>query len=302
MRVVELSGGVGGARLARGLDQLDAADLTILVNVGDDDDIHGLHVSADLDTVIYTLAGIAGPAGWGRSNETFVTNEELGGLGADNRFRLGDRDLAMNILRTEALRSGERLSKFTRDVSDQLEIRADVMPATDESVRTMIEIENGERLAFQDYFVLRGASDEVVSVDYVGSDRALPAPGAIEAIGDADLVLIAPSNPPLSILPILAIPGYRQALESHPRVVAVSPFFGGQALKGPAAEVMSSLGYPAGNQGIAEIYEGLIDLLVVDQIDESDAAKISSTRVVATDTRVPDAASSLRLAEFLAKQ
>lgn len=293
---------MGGARLARGLDQLDQADVTILVNVGDDDDIHGLHVSPDVDTVLYTLAGVEGPHGWGRASETFVTNDELGRLGADNRFRLGDRDLALNILRSNALRQGDKLSKFTQQISSQLGIRAAVVPVSDDPVRTVVEIEGGERLAFQDYFVLRGASDPVVAVEYAGSAHAEPAPGAIEAVNNADVVLVAPSNPPLSILPILAIPGYRDALQSHPRVIAVSPFFGGRAVKGPADRVMATLGYSPGNQGISEVYEGLIDLLVIDRMDEDDIEAITGVDVVATDTKIPDGPASLRLAEFLIRQ
>lgn len=295
MRVVELSGGVGGARLARGLDQLPGLDVTIVVNVGDDDDIHGLRVSADLDTVVYTLAGIEGPHGWGRSGDTFETNEEIGRLGADNSFKLGDLDMAMNILRTDALRKGQTVSEFTAKMTKRLGIRSTVIPATDNEVSTIVNTDTAGTLSFQEYFVLRGHRDRVIGLEYRGSELAMPAPGAIEAISDAEIVLIAPSNPPLSIWPILAIPGYRDALAAHPRVIAVSPLFGGKALKGPADRVMASMGLPRGNQGVVAAYHDVIDLLVVDASDETDSPAIDGIPVTAMDIRIPDVASSTRL-------
>ncbi len=297
MKVVELSGGVGGARLGLGIEQIRDVESTIVVNIGDDDDIHGLSVSADLDTVIYTLAGIEGPHGWGRAADSFVTNEEMGRLGADNRFQLGDLDLAMNILRTNALRSGTSLSKFTRDVARRLGINASIIPASDEPVSTMVTTESAGVLPFQEYFVIRGHQDRVTALEYRGAESATAAPGSLEAIENADVVLIAPSNPPLSIWPILAIPGYREAVARHPRVIAISPLFGGLALKGPASRVMASLGMPSGNQGVVSAYDGLIDLLVVDSADSGDGPEIDGVPVVAMETRIPDAARSRQLIE-----
>lgn len=299
MKVVELSGGVGGARLARGLARLADVDLTVIVNVGDDDVIHGLYVSPDLDTVIYTLAGLEGDQGWGRSGDSFTTNAELGFLGADNRFRLGDRDLALNILRTEALSSGEALSEFTDRMSKQLGVGATVLPSTNDRLRTEILNHGGERLSFQEYFVIRRQQDVVAAIKFDGADGANPTPGLIRAIDDADVILIGPSNPPLSIWPILAIGDIRSAVGRHPRVVAVSPLFGGKALKGPADRVMASLGLPPGNLGVAEAYSGLVDLLVIDESDSTDAPKLSSVPTITADTHIVDASAAEALARRL---
>ena len=296
MRIVELSGGVGGARLARGLDRLESVDLTIVVNVGDDEDIHGLHVAPDIDTVVYTLAGIEGPLGWGRAGDTFETNSEIGALGHDNNFQLGDRDLAMNILRTEALRNGTPLSAFTSNVTKQLGISAFVVPATDDKQRTMIETDTGEVLGFQEYFVLRQTRETVVAVTFEGSLD--PAPGVLDVITQADLVFIAPSNPPLSIWPILAVARIRDAVHRHENVVAVSPLFGGKALKGPADRVMASLGLPAGNAGVLAAYDGLVNRLIVDISDAADITELDGeVSVSALDTRLSEADAAERFCE-----
>jgi len=294
---MELSGGVGGARMARGLTAVPDVDLTVVVNVGDDEEIHGLHVSADLDTVIYTLAGVEGPDGWGRSADTYVLNEELARFGVDNRFRLGDLDLALNLFRTQALAAGKPLSVITAEIADSFDLRADVVPATNDTLRTEVRIEGDEWLSFQEYFVLRGNRDEVKELRYPGSEAAHPAPGVLEAIGAADVVVIAPSNPPLSIWPILAINEIRQAIRSHQRVVAVSPLFGGKALKGPADRVMASLGLPAGNAGVIEAYDGLIEMLVVDTQDADDAGQLGGVEIMITDTRIAKATRARELAE-----
>jgi LPPG:FO 2-phospho-L-lactate transferase len=264
-----------------------------VVNVGDDEDIHGLHVSPDVDTVVYTMAGIEGPHGWGRDEDSFVANDEIGALGGDNTFRLGDRDLAMNLLRTEALRSGAALSTFTSNIAKRLGIEATILPATDDTQRTMIETDKGEVLGFQEYFVIRQTRDTVSTVTFTGSPR--PATGVIEAITAADLVLIAPSNPPLSIWPILSVAGIRQAVAAHPNVTAVSPLIGGKALKGPADRVMASLGLPAGNAGILTAYEGLIDHLIVDVSDADDVASLAgAVSIRAADTRIADPVAAKR--------
>jgi LPPG:FO 2-phospho-L-lactate transferase len=296
LKVVELSGGVGGARLARGLDQLDNVDLTIVVNVGDDEDIHGLHVAPDIDTVVYTLAGIEGSQGWGRSGDTFAANDEIGALGHDNTFRLGDRDLAMNILRTEAIRKGTPLSAFTSSITKHLGLGATVVPSTDDMQRTLIETDTGEVLGFQEYFVLRQTRDTVASVSFEGSPS--PVPGVIEAIKEADVVFIAPSNPPLSIWPILAVAGIRDAVSRHNKVVAVSPLFGGKALKGPADRVMASLGLPPGNSGVLAAYEGLVSHLIIDDSDAADVPVLAGeVAVSAMDTRISDAEAARKFCE-----
>ncbi|HIE22516.1 MAG TPA: 2-phospho-L-lactate transferase [Acidimicrobiia bacterium] len=296
MKVTELSGGVGGARLARGLAALDGVDLSLVVNVADDERIHGLHISPDLDTVIYTLAGVEGPEGWGRAGDSFAVNEELARFGVDNSFRLGDRDLALNLFRSHRIDQGDSLSEVTRRIAEGFGVDATVLPATDDPVRTRILTEDGTWISFQEYFVFRHHRDRVKELAFDGAETAEPAPGVTEAIEGADLVIIGPSNPPLSIWPILAVEGVKKSVEAHPRVVAVSPLLGGEALKGPAAHVMDSLGLPEGNTGVAAAYQGLIDLLVIDQGDADDAEHITGLEVLATDIRIPDAATARRLA------
>ena len=288
-----LSGGVGGARMARGLAAaLPPEDLTVVVNVGDDDVIYGVHVAADLDTVTYTLAGIEGPEGWGIAGDTFATMGHLDELGVDTTFRLGDQDLATCLARTAALHTGEALSEATRRLTRSLGVEIAVIPATDDPVRTRITTDTGEDLSFQEYFVLRRHGEHVAAVRYDGSTQASPAPGVLEAIHTSDAVVIAPSNPPLSIWPILAVPGVEEAVRVKP-VVAVSPLFGGRALKGPADRVMGTLGLPPGNAGIVAAYRGLVSTLVVDVGDADDALDVA---IAARDTRIPDLASATRLA------
>ncbi|MFV1963091.1 MAG: 2-phospho-L-lactate transferase [Acidimicrobiia bacterium] len=297
MKVVELSGGVGGGRMARGLQAVPSIDLTVVVNVGDDEDIHGLHVSTDLDTVTYTLAGVEGPDGWGRVGDTFAFNDELTRFGVDNRFRLGDLDLALNLFRTQALAAGKSLSAVTAEIANSFDIRANVVPATDDSLRTEVKVERDGWIRFQEYFVMRANQDEVEELRYTGSETAHPAPGVLDAIATADVIVIAPSNPPLSIWPILAIDEIRHAIRSHQRVVAISPLFGGKAMKGPAHRVMASLGLPAGNAGVMEAYTGVIDTLVVDNQDADDARRLDGVDVMVTDTRIRETARARELAE-----
>jgi LPPG:FO 2-phospho-L-lactate transferase len=294
--IAVLAGGVGGARLARAL-ALSFPALTVVVNVGDDEEIYGLFVSPDLDTVCYTLAGIEGPQGWGVAGDSFEVMEQLAAIGTETTFRIGDRDMATNLYRTRRLGEGAPLSKVTREIADSLGIRPTVLPATDDSVPTRIR--SGARwLSFQEYFVLRRHSDPVDEVEYQGAETAVPAPGVVEAIRRADLVMIAPSNPILSVLPILAIPAIHEAVAGSRRVFAISPLFGNKALKGPAADVLVALGYRPGNQGIADIYGGLITDLVVDIGDRDEELNTRAT-VHATDTRMSTPAEGMRFAEWL---
>ncbi|MEX0826314.1 MAG: 2-phospho-L-lactate transferase [Acidimicrobiia bacterium] len=297
-----LSGGVGGARAARGFASVLAPEeLTVIVNVGDDERIHGVHVSADLDTVVYTLAGVEGPHGWGRADDTFTVMEALERLGVDTTFRLGDVDLATCLARTQALDSGETLSSITDRTARVLGVRHRVLPATDDQLRTKVRTAQGEWCGFQEYFVLRGNRDEVAEVDFEGAEHAKPAPGVVEAIEEADLVVIAPSNPPLSIWPILAIREIHDTVLSAPRVVAVSPLFGGKALKGPADRVMASLGLPAGTAGVLTAYRALLSDLIVDQGDADEEVDSGEVKIHHMDTRIahPDAAARFA-AEVLA--
>lgn len=298
MTVVELSGGVGGARMARGLAALDELDLTVIVNVGDDADNHGLAISPDLDTVVYTLAGLEGPQGWGRAGDTFALNDELARFGLDNGLKLGDRDLALKIYRTQALAGGATLSAVTGAVAASFGIEERIVPATDDPLRTMVRIAEGW-VTFQEYFVARRHRDEVLELRFDGADSARAAPGVVEAIAAADLVLIAPSNPPLSIWPILAIGEIRDAVEAHPAVTAVSPLIAGKTVKGPADEVMTALGLPPGNPGVAAAYAGLIDRLVIDSSDSDDVHSIEGIEIIVTDTLIKEPAAGAKLAAEL---
>lgn len=298
MRIVQLSGGVGGARMARGLAALADAELTVVVNVGDDAHNHGLHISPDLDTVLYTLAGVEGPRGWGRAGDTFALNEELGRFGVDNTFQLGDRDLALKLFRTHLLAEGATLSEVTRRSSESFGLEARLLPATDQSLKTMVRLDDGW-VSFQEYFVDRGHRDEVLELHFDGADEAKPAPGVVESIEGAGRVIIGPSNPPLSIWPILALDQIKDAIARHPSVVAVSPLIGGKTVKGPADQVMASLGLPPGNHGVAEAYDGLIDRLVIDTSDGDDAASIAGVDVTVTDIMISDPEASTRLAAEL---
>lgn len=298
MKIVELSGGVGGSRMARALAMLDA-DLSVVVNIGDDETVHGLHVSPDLDTVIYTLAGVEGPAGWGRAKDTFRFNEELARFGLDNRFRLGDLDVALKLYRTLRMAEGASLATVAGELCGAFEVATTVLPASDDPVRTEVKVEDGDWISFQEYFVLRQYQDEVEDIRFSGSESAHPAPGVLAAVNGADIVVIAPSNPPLSIWPILAIPGLRPAVAAHPNVVCVSPLIGGKTVKGPADRVLSSLGLGSGNRAVAQAYEGLIDTFVIDQSDSQDIETISGPDVILAATLMKDSSAALELARIV---
>lgn len=258
-------------------------DLTVVVNVGDDAEMYGALVCADLDTVLYTLAGIQGPEGWGVEGDTFVVMDHLAAMGVNTAFRLGDRDLAHCLARTEFLAAGGSLSEFTAAAAARLGVdTTTVLPASDDPIRTKIETAEGAVLDFQDYFVVRRQSDRVAAVHYAGAASAEPAPGVIDAIDAADIVVIAPSNPPLSIAPILAMPKLLAAVKRHPLVVAVSPLIGGAAVKGPLVAVMDGLGVSPNNAGIAWMYRDL-DLagIVIDTSDASDAPDLDVPVIVA---------------------
>ena len=300
-RLALLSGGVGGALLARGLSTLPDVALSVVVNVGDDDRIHGLAVSPDPDTVLYTLAGIEGPEGWGVARDTFHVLDRLGELGADTGFRLGDLDLATHIYRTSALADGLPLSVITDRLRQALGVGARVLPMTDDPVATRVQTGDGLWRSFQDYFVTRGHTDEVIDLVFEGAERARPAPGVLESIGDADAVIIGPSNPPLSIWPILAVPGIAERVGQAERVMAISPLFGGKALKGSADRVLASLGFPKGNQGVLEAYGGMVTDFVVDTGDASEASMLTEpeVRVHVADTRISKPEESSRFAVWL---
>jgi len=301
MKVAVLSGGVGGARFLRGVvDAVDPADVTAIVNVGDDLEVLGLHVSPDLDSVVYALAGVADEErGWGRADESWNAMAVVEALGGESWFRLGDRDLGLHLVRTEALRSGEPLSAVTARLAAELGVEVTVLPATDEPVRTWLDTPRGS-FDFQEWFVARSHRDPVDRVRFEGATAARPAPGVLEALHGAELILIAPSNPFVSIGPILAVERIRSALARR-RVpcVAVSPLIGGQAVRGPAADMLERLEGGTSAVQVAQCYPGLIDALVIDEADAADARAVSDlgVRPIITLTLMRDASTRRALAE-----
>ena len=296
MNVTVVSGGVGGARFVQGLiDAIDPGGVTVIGNVGDDLEVFGLHVSPDLDTLLYTLGGVADEErGWGRAAETWTALETARGLGADAWFQLGDRDLGLHLARAEALERGEPLSGITERFARPLGIDARILPATDDRLRTWIQTDDGE-LPFQEWFVHRRHEPEVLGVRFEGAETARAAPGVMEALRDADLIVIAPSNPFVSIGPILAVDEIRAAIAARKSpAVAVSPLIGGRAVKGPADRMLRRLAGGTGPGHVAGCYRGLIDALVY---DESDGEVELEVRPIVTKTLMTDAASRRRLAE-----
>jgi LPPG:FO 2-phospho-L-lactate transferase len=299
LNVTVLSGGVGGARFVRGVvDVVGAVATTVVGNVGDDVDVLGLHVSPDLDSILYALAGLADERrGWGRSDETWHALETVGKLGAEDWFALGDRDLGLHLVRTQALEAGEPLSSVTARLAEALGVSARLLPATDDRLRTWLDTPAGS-FPFQEWFVARGHRDEVDAVRFEGEDAAQPAPGVLEALAGADLILLAPSNPYVSIGPIVAVRELRQALAGR-RVpcVAVSPLIGGRAVKGPADRMLRRLAGGSSPRHVASCYPGLIDALVVDEADADDLDRLGGVRPIVTRTLMSDADARRRLAE-----
>jgi LPPG:FO 2-phospho-L-lactate transferase len=296
VNVSVLAGGLGGSRLARALaETIEPAELTVIGNVGDDVEVLGLHVSPDLDTVLYTLAGRLDDAkGWGRADETWNALETVGELGAETWFRLGDRDLGLHVVRTEALRRGEPLSAVTRRLTRAFGLESTLLPATDDRLRTWVRTPAGE-LPFQDWFVRRQHRDEVDGVRFEGAESARPAPGVLDALEGADLIALAPSNPFVSIAPILAVAQIREAIE-HRRApaVAVSPLIAGRTVRGPADRMLARLAGGTGPQQVTDCYKGLIDALV---IDEADAGEDVNVRTIVTQTLMEDRDGRRRVAE-----
>jgi LPPG:FO 2-phospho-L-lactate transferase len=290
---------VGGARFVRGLvDVAGAAATTVIGNVGDDVEVLGLHVSPDLDSILYALAGLADDQrGWGRAKETWHALESVDALGGEGWFALGDRDLGLHLVRTQALRADEQLSTVTASLSAALGIETTLLPATDDRLRTWLETPAGT-FPFQEWFVARGHQDEVDAVRFVGEEAARPAPGTLEALAGAELILIAPSNPYVSIEPILAVRELRQAIARR-RVpcVAVSPLIGGRAVKGPADRMLRRLAGGASPRHLAGCYAGLIDALVVDEADAEDLHGLGDVRPIVTKTLMTDRDARRRLAE-----
>lgn len=294
-----LSGGVGGAKLARGLAALDDVQLTVIVNVGDDDRIYGLSISPDIDTVIYTMAGREGPHGWGLADDPFVAMDALDALPIEATFRIGDRDLATNLFRTDRLLAGWSLTWVTTALASAFGVEATILPVTDDPIRTEVRIAGQGWISFQEYFVNRRHADDVLDVTFRGAGFSRPAPGVGEALAKADAIVIGPSNPILSVWPILAVPGVADSIGNQRRVVAVSPLIEGKALKGPAAQILDSLGFSSDTTGIAAAYGSLLSDLVVDESDFDHSPPFKTPRLHATDTRMPNTDESKRLARFL---
>ncbi|MEM2381735.1 MAG: 2-phospho-L-lactate transferase [Candidatus Nezhaarchaeales archaeon] len=285
-RITALAGGVGAAKLLRGLVHVvPPEDLTVIVNTGDDVELHGLHVSPDLDIIMYTLASLIDEVkGWGIANDTFNCLEMLGRLKRETWFKLGDKDLAIHIVRTQLLRSGLKLSQVTAELCRMLGVKARLIPMTDDDVQTMVQTKHGI-LPFQEYFVKRGAKDEVLGVTFKGIEGAKPAPGVLEAISQADRIVLCPSNPIVSIGPILSIPGVRSRLrEAEAYVVGVSPIVGGKTIKGPADRMMAGLGFEASAYGVAKLYSDFLDHLIIDKVDEALKERIEELGIAVTVT------------------
>ncbi len=301
MRVVALAGGVGGAKLADGLARLNPSlTLTVIVNTGDDFNLFGLHISPDLDTVCYNLAGMEQlNTGWGRADEGWDVYQEIQKLGGPDWFRLGDKDLATHLERTRRLNSGEPLSKITADFCRVWEIDPAVLPMSDDSVPTMVLTDQGE-LAFQDYFVKLDCEPAVRGFRFQGVENSRPAPGVLEAIKKADLIVICPSNPWVSIDPILAVPGIRSALEEK-LVLAISPIIAGEAVKGPAAKMYLEMGISPSAGAVAKHYGNLLDGIMIDEQDKELIKGIKDRethplRVICADTWMKTREDRVRLA------
>ena len=300
MKIAALAGGVGGAKLAHGLAQLlPPEDLTIIVNTGDDFEHWGLKISPDLDTVCYTLAGLANPlTGWGRIDETWQVFENIEKLAGQTWFRLGDRDLGTHLLRTERRQRGDKLSTITQDFCHAWGIAHQVLPMTDDPVYTMVSTEEQGELAFQEYFVHQRCEPSVTGFRFDGVRNALPAQGVLDAIHQADAVVFCPSNPWVSIDPILAVAGIKSACEAKP-VFAVSPIIGGDVVKGPAAKMYRELGIQPSAYAVAKHYETLLTGFIFDNVDIALEPSIQTMNIatLVTNTIMKDELDRLRLAK-----
>ncbi len=300
MRATVLAGGVGAARFLDGLVRvLPPERVTVVGNVADDLELLGLHISPDLDTVLYTLAGVVEPErGWGRADDTANALGVVSLLGGPDWFFLSDRDLGLHLARSERLRAGEPLSSITASLCAAFGVRVRLLPATDDLLRTVVSTPAGE-LDFQTYFVRRRHQDEVLAVRYEGADAARPAPGVLDALATADVVLVAPSNPFLSVGPILAVPGVREAIAARSGpTVAVTPIVGGRAVKGPADRLLRTFAGESSPRAVAAHYDGLLTHMLIDEADRDLAPAIEALglQVAAAATLMPDAEARTRVA------
>jgi LPPG:FO 2-phospho-L-lactate transferase len=303
MLVTALAGGVGGSKLLIGLQEaLRAGQLTAVVNTADDTSMYGVHVSPDVDIVTYWLAGLAdAERGWGIAGDSFAVVEGLARLGRESWFRLGDTDLATCLFRTERMSEGATLSAVTDEIRRALGIPSAIVPMSDDPVRTQILTDAGTTLDFQDYFVRLRQEPSVREIRFAGLSDAKPAPGVLEAIADSERVIVCPSNPLVSVAPILSIPGVRSALRKHPKVIAVSPIVAGSSVKGPAARMLSDAGTEVSARGVAALYQDFCDVFVVDRADTHMVTAIEELGLsaLATDTMMVDPSVSRSLADTL---
>ena len=298
--IVILTGGTGGAKLIEGLShEIDPAQLTIICNTADDFVLYGLNISPDLDTIMYTLAGLSDPAqGWGIQGDTFTVLQQLEKLGGETWFRLGDKDIATHITRTRLLRAGLKLSDVTDRLREHLHIKARIFPMSNDGIETRVETSEGV-ISFQEYFVKRRWQPEVKSVFYAGVEKSRPAPGVVDVIGAAAGIIICPSNPVTSIGPILAVPGVRNALmQVTAPVIGVSPMIGESAISGPAHRLMAAQGLESSALGAAKNYADFLDQFVIDSEDEALTSKLETLGigVVATSIRMKSLADKQGLA------
>lgn len=305
-QVVALAGGVGAARFLDGLTRVIAPERVFIIgNTADDAEIQGLHISPDLDTVTYTLAGLANPQhGWGMRGDSFRCLEALGRLGADTWFQLGDHDLATHLFRTERLRGGATLAEVTSEITAALKVRSTLVPMSNEPVRTRICTPSGE-LEFQTYFVKRRARDRVTAMRFEGASEATPAPSLLEAIEKAEAIILCPSNPFISIGPILAVPGIRAALQRRrDKVAAISPIVGGKALKGPAAKMMKGMNLKSSAVEVAKLYVDFVGVFVLDEVDRKQAGQVEALdmRPVVTNTVMRGLRERKALARVIARE
>jgi len=299
--VVAFAGGVGAAKLLKGLIYVVPPEkLTVIVNTGDDLELWGLHVSPDIDIIMYTLAGIVDESkGWGIAEDTFHCLNMIGKLGMETWFKIGDKDLAIHLVRTKLLREGYTLSQVTTELCKKLRVKAKLIPMTDDPVRT--KIKSGRlTLDFQEYFVKRKAMDKVTQLIFEGAEKAKPAPGILEAIEKAERIIICPSNPFLSIAPILSVPGIKEKIKTtHAPIIGISPIIGGKALKGPTAKIMEDQGLNVSAYSVAKFYAELLDYFVIDTVDAHLKDKIEKLgmKVTVTNTWMKSLKDSVKLAE-----
>lgn len=301
--IAALAGGVGAARFLTGLSRIvKEEDLSVIVNTGDDIELFGLHISPDVDIVTYTLAGIVDETkGWGVMGDTFQCLEMLKAYGFDTWFGLGDRDLATHLYRTESLKKGYTLTQITREISSVLWLKTKILPMTDDMFETRVRTSEGT-IHFEEYFVRRQAKDEVLGIEFVGVATAKPAPGVLDAILDAEIVVVCPSNPIVSISTILAVDGVRDALKrTNARVVGISPIVAGRPIKGPADKMLRGLGFEVSAYGVAKLYSDFLDTFVIDTKDTESKSRVENlgVKVKVTNTVMKSLEDKVALAKVV---